>query len=61
MKIYKFKDEIDGNFAFIIAKNEDEAAATLTITSSIPFKFIESKNIEEHNRPVILLNNILPF
>lgn len=61
MKIYKFKDEVDGRFAFIVAKNQKEAIKTLQNLTSIPFKFIESKLPEELNRPIVLMNNILPF
>jgi len=62
MNIYKFKDEIDGNYSFIVAKNQGEAVTTLQKkTTSIPFKFIESKKPEELNRPIILINTMLPF
>ena len=61
MNIYKFKDEIDGNYSFIVAKNQGEAVTTLQKTTSIPFKFVASKKPEELNRPIILINTILPF
>jgi len=59
MKIYKFKDEVDGNYAFIVAKNQDEAVTALQKTISIPFKFMASKKPEELNKPIVLINNIL--
>lgn len=46
MKIYKFQDEIDGNYAFIVAKTQGEAVATLQKTTSMPFKFVASKKPE---------------
>jgi hypothetical protein len=61
MNIYKFKDEVDGNYAFIVAKNQGEAVTTLQKTTSIPFKFVTSKKPEELNRPIVLVNTILPF
>lgn len=61
MNIYKFRDEIDGNHAFIIAKTKVDAITTLEKNTSIPFKLIESKKPEELKRPIILMNTILPF
>ena len=61
MKVYKFKDVVDGGFAFIIAKNQGDATKMLQNLTSIPFKFIESKTPEEINRPIVLMNKILPF
>lgn len=61
MKIYKFKDIVDGRFAFIVAKNKGEATKALQNITSIGFKFIESKTPEELNRPIVLMNTILPF
>ena len=61
MRIYKFQDAVDGNYAFIVAKNQAEAAKALQNLTSIPFKFIESKTLEELNRPIVLMSKILPF
>jgi hypothetical protein len=61
MKIYKFQDIVDGRFAFIVAKNQGEATKALQNLTSIGFKFIESKTPEELNRPIVLMNTILPF
>ena len=61
MKIYKFKDTVDGNYAFIMAKSIEEATNTLKERTSIPFKFIKSARPEDLDRPIVLLNNILPF
>ena len=61
MRIYKFKDVVDGKFAFIIAKSEREASTTLNLLTSIEYKFIKSIPIDEYSKPIVLLNQILPF
>jgi len=61
MMVYKFRDGSDGKFAFIMAKDQDEATKTLQNLTSIPFSFIEAKSVEELNRPMVLYNHILPF
>jgi hypothetical protein len=61
MKIYKFKDVADGNFAFIMANSESDAILILERHTSIAFLLVGSKNPSDLNRPIILLNNILPF
>ena len=61
MKIYKFQDTVDGKFAFIVAKNQSDATKMLQSLTSIPFEFIESKTPEEINKPIVLMNKILPF
>ena len=61
MRIYKFQDTVDGKFAFIFANNQGDATKALQGLTSIAFKFIESKTPEELNRPIVLMNTILPF
>ena len=61
MKVYKFKDAVDGKFAFIIAKSHEAAGNELVKLTSIPFKLVDTKAIEELKRPIVLRNDILPF
>lgn len=61
MKIYKFKDNVDGNYAFILAKNLAEAEEMLALLTSVPFNSVGNKYPEDLSRPIVLLNNILPF
>ena len=61
MKIYKFRDKADGNFSFILAKDQADASKILQELTSIPFTFIESKSVEELDRPIVLYNTMLPF
>jgi len=61
MRIYKFKDKVDGKYAFIVAKNKDQAASVLDGLTSIPFVLVESKSIDELEKPIVLMNAILPF
>ena len=61
MKVYKFKDLTDGNHCFILSKNQGEATKALQEKTSIAFRFVESKKIEDLKTPLIILNNILPF
>jgi hypothetical protein len=59
--IYKFKDLVDGNYCFILAKNKDIAVGLLIQLTSIPFEFIEAKKVEDIKNPFLIINNILPF
>ncbi len=61
MKIYKFKNKIDGNFAFILAENLDEAIKFLSTKTIIEFDLVDLKEPEELQKPICILNNILPF
>jgi hypothetical protein len=61
MRIYKFQDTVDGNFAFIIAKSKSEAIEKLQTLSSLDCKFIEDRSLDEYGKPIVLLNQILPF
>jgi hypothetical protein len=61
MRIYKFQDVADGNFAFVAAAGEEEAQDAIQGHTSIGVKLIESKSLEDLKRPIILINNILPF
>lgn len=61
MKIYKFQDTLDGNFAFILAASQQEAEATLKAITSLPFRLVGAKAPAEMPGPVVIVNNILPF
>lgn len=61
MIIYKFKDSIDGNYAFIIAKTLSKAEQKLKSETSISFDFIGSRNIEDLSESIIIKNDIAPF
>jgi hypothetical protein len=61
MKIYKFKDTVDGKYAFIIAENEAIARAELDKKTSLYCKMVDFKSLEDYNKPIILKNDILPF
>ena len=61
MKIYKFKDTVDGRFAFIAANSEHQAKKALGDLTSIACYLVEVKTPDELNRPIVLLNQILPF
>lgn len=58
MKIFKFKDKTDGNFALVIAENLNEAEKELAENTELKFVLVECENIKI---PMILINNILPF
>jgi hypothetical protein len=61
MIVYKFQDVVDGRFAFIVAKSQEEAEKTLRNLTSVDFKLVDSKSPNELSRPIVLVNNILPF
>jgi hypothetical protein len=68
--IFKFQDYTDGNYAFIIGKDEPEARSILEQETSLKFimtgsKFLEEvpdaqRHWEEKKKP-IYTNRILPF
>ncbi len=61
MKIYKFKDTIDGNHAFILAQSESEAWAELNKITALKCRLVETRNPADLKKPVVILNQILPF
>jgi len=61
MKIYKFKDTIDGNHAFILAQSESEAWAELNKITALKCRLVDTRNPEDLKKPVVILNHILPF
>lgn len=61
IKIYKFKDAVDGRYAFVIAESEQIARIELETKTSIPFELVDYKNIEDYGKPIIIKNDILPF
>ena len=56
--IYKFKDDIDGNVAFIVAVSLDEAMIKMKQLTGLPFSLVEVRPISE---PIVLINFIVPF
>lgn len=61
MRIYKFKDNIDGKYAFIIAKDEALARQRLNEETSLEYFLVDTKSLEEYNKPILFFNTILPF
>ncbi len=60
MKVFKIRDKLEGNHAFILASSLIEAKKLLYTTTSIPCEFVDSREVEELP-PTIIKNNILPF
>ena len=61
MRIYKFKDSVDGHFAFILADTVANAGAEMFKITSLPFSLVESKDVNEIKTPLVIRNDILPF
>ncbi len=61
MKVFKFQDNADGRFAFILAKDKDAAVSKLMSLTSISFEFISAKDVRDIEKPMVILNEILPF
>lgn len=61
VKIYKFKDQTDGNHAFILAQSESEAWAELNKITALKCRLIDTRNPADLKKPVVILNHILPF
>lgn len=61
MRVYKYKDTSDGNYAFILAKSEADAEKLVSNTTTLYYNLVESRDVEELDYPISILNNILPF
>lgn len=68
--IFKYKDTVDGRYAFIIHENEEKARKILEQETSLDFVLCGSKFLEEvpeaykhwfSNFNYIYINEILPF
>jgi len=60
MKLFRFKDTVDGGIAIILAPNSEAAVKTLNKLTSIQYKLVSVKNIKPTGTSV-LFNSILPF
>lgn len=61
MRIYKFKDTVDGKFAFILAKSLIAAEFKLRSLTSISFVLVESLDADDMDMTIVIRNDILPF
>jgi len=61
MRIYKFRDLVDGHSAFILAASHAKAEELLMQSTSLKFKLVESKDPSDLKKPLIIRNDILPF
>jgi hypothetical protein len=61
MKVYKFKDDVDGNYIFILAPNLLSAEEVVKNKTSLPYNCVDIKTVVELERPIVIFNNILPF
>ena len=61
MRIYKFKDSVDGHFAFILETKKKQATQQMSLLTSVPFTLYDSKNVSELKKPLVIRNEILPF
>lgn len=62
MKVFKFKDQVDGNTAFIIARNWDDAEYIMRTQTSIPFERCQERTFEQiTQKGFVIKNDILPF
>lgn len=61
MKIYKFQDTVDGDYAFVAAQNEVDAVAIMQNLTCVPLILVEIRTLEEIGTPFVLINRILPF
>lgn len=61
MLVFKFKDKVDGNFAFVMGISRAQARRYLHKKTGLDFEFIDCKKVEELKVPLIIRNDILPF
>lgn len=60
MKVYKFKDTVDGRLAYVLANDLEEALHKINTVTTISCKLVDSKHASELS-PILIRNNILPF
>jgi hypothetical protein len=61
MNVYKFQDNVDGNYIFVLAKTQELAREVAERQTVISLRFIESRDVSKIGSPIVLFNNILPF
>ena len=63
LNIFKMQDDVDGNYAFIVANNIKRAHELLDKETSLPFTYVDSKSAIDFGKTEegIWINNILPF
>ena len=59
--IYKITDSSDYNHSFVIAESEAEALRIVQRSTVLNVYISDKKKISELKKPIIILNNILPF
>ena len=59
MKVYKFRDKVDKNHAYVLADTLLDAQKALCAQTSMPFEFEKASSIIIN--PIIIKNNIAPF
>lgn len=60
MTCYKFKDQTDGNYIFVISKSEDSARARAATVTSLALVLVGQKPVAELGA-VIIYNSVCPF
>jgi len=61
MKIYKFKDNVDGGFILILSDTLESAVDKVGELTSLETTYIGSKSVSEIPHPIIIKNTIAPF
>lgn len=61
MNIFKFKDDVDGNYAFVISDTEEKAREILKEKTSLSLSLVSMMSYKEYNLPIIFYNKIMPF
>ena len=61
MKIYKFKDTTDGNLAYILAPTHAMAVAKMDSLTALKFVYVAELDVDNLDKPIVIMNKILPF
>lgn len=68
--LFKYRDTVDGNFAFIISDDEETARKALENETTLPVLMVGSRSLEDFPHASehwyscydpIYINNIIPF
>jgi hypothetical protein len=60
MYVYKFKDTVDGNYIFVLAKSEILARERVSTVTSISVQLVEARHIEEVGT-IVIYNTVVTF
>lgn len=60
-RIFKFKDTVDGRYAFVLAPTLAIAEKAIQDKTTIPVECVDAQDVDNFPDGLVLVNKILPF